>query len=99
MVSSILNLSPSGPRLILNVHPACLKPSLPPGASMTPSNETNSVTINLPMTSLPCLRSGLHSISIQCKSSSHQAPSDVVGMTSQNRWLYYGHAAPQVRHQ
>src|SRR5215213_9253479 len=36
-VSSSLNLSPSSPRLISNVQPACLKSSPPPGASMTPS--------------------------------------------------------------
>src|SRR6266511_4776268 len=48
-VSSSLNLSPSSPRLISKVQPPCLKSSAPPGSSMTPSSETNSVTTILPM--------------------------------------------------
>src|SRR5258708_15231003 len=48
-VSSSLNLSPSCPRSILKVQPACLKPTPPPGASITPSSETNSVTTILPI--------------------------------------------------
>src|SRR5258708_25957702 len=48
-VSSSLNLSPSFPRSILKVQPACLKPTPPPGASITPSSETNSVTTILPI--------------------------------------------------
>src|SRR5713226_3620731 len=47
--SSILNLSPSFPRLNLNVHPPCLEPSDPPGSSITPSIETNSLTTIRPI--------------------------------------------------
>src|SRR6059036_371074 len=46
VVSSSLNLSPS-PRSISNVQPPYLKSSAPPGSSMTPSSETNSVTMIL----------------------------------------------------
>ena len=49
MCSSNLNLSPSAPRLNLNVHPACSKSPAGPGDSNTPSSETNSVTTILPM--------------------------------------------------
>src|SRR5439155_207459 len=48
MVSSTLNLLPSSPRSISKVQPPCLKSSPPPGASMTPSSDTNSVTTILP---------------------------------------------------
>src|SRR3989442_510167 len=48
-VSSILNLPPSSPCSILNVHPPYLKPSAPPGSSITPSSEMNSVTTIRPM--------------------------------------------------
>src|SRR5919204_6443506 len=47
-VSSSLNLSPSAPRLIPKVQPPYLKSSDPPGSSMTPSSDTNSVTTILP---------------------------------------------------
>src|SRR5208283_144161 len=53
IASSSLNWSPSFPRLILNVQPAYLKSSPPPGASITPSMETNSVTIILPILCSP----------------------------------------------
>src|SRR5215211_597902 len=49
--SSSLNLSPSSPRLNSKDHPACSNSSPPPGASMTPSRETNSVTTTLPISS------------------------------------------------
>src|SRR3954467_12932411 len=42
-VSSSLNLSPSPPGAISKPPPPCLKLSLPPGSSMTPSRDTNSV--------------------------------------------------------
>src|SRR3954453_4476948 len=51
MVSSSLNLSPSSPRAISKVHPPCLKSSAPPGSSITPSSETNSVTTIFPISS------------------------------------------------
>src|SRR6266536_2393789 len=46
--SSSLNLSPSSPRLISKLQPPYLKSSAPPGSSMTPSSDTNSVTTILP---------------------------------------------------
>src|SRR5918994_1166046 len=46
--SSNLNLLPSSPRSKSKLQPGYLKSS-PPGASMTPSSETNSVTTILPM--------------------------------------------------
>src|SRR6187551_2590558 len=52
MVSSTLNRSPSSPRWIWNVQPPCLKSSAPPGSSITPSSETNSVTTIFPIGSL-----------------------------------------------
>src|SRR5436190_22643891 len=48
MVSSSLNLSPSSPRAISKVQPPCLKSSDPPGSSITPSSDTNSVTTTRP---------------------------------------------------
>ena len=42
-VSSSLYFIPSG-SLNLNVQPPCRKPSAPPGSSITPSADTNSVT-------------------------------------------------------
>src|SRR5436190_9008804 len=33
----------------LKVQPPCLKPSAPPGSSITPSSDTNSATVILPM--------------------------------------------------
>src|SRR5262245_13049203 len=54
IVSSSLNLSPSSPRLISNVQPPYLKPSAPPGSSITPSSDTNSVTQIFP-TPIPSL--------------------------------------------
>src|ERR1700681_130317 len=47
--SSSLNLSPSGPRLNLKDQPPCLYPSAPPGSSITPSSETNSLTTTFMM--------------------------------------------------
>src|SRR5260370_20313153 len=47
--SSSLNLSPSSLRANLKVHAPCLLPSAPPGSSITPSSETNSVTTILPI--------------------------------------------------
>src|SRR5213596_3295665 len=47
IVSSSLNLLPSSPRSISNVQPPYLKSSAPPGSSMTPSSDTNSVTMSL----------------------------------------------------
>src|SRR3954447_262822 len=44
IVSSTLKPSPSSPRSISNVQPPYLNSSEPPGSSMTPSSETNSVT-------------------------------------------------------
>src|SRR3954468_22338911 len=49
IVSSSLNLSPSSPRLISKLQPPYLKSSAPPGSSMTPSSDTNSVTTILPI--------------------------------------------------
>src|SRR5919202_1679879 len=49
IVSSSLNLLPSSPRSISNVQPPYLKSSAPPGSSMTPSSDTNSVTTMFPM--------------------------------------------------
>src|SRR3954453_14834685 len=49
--SSTLNLSPSAPRLYSKLQPPYLKSSLPPGSSITPSSETNSVTTILPIAS------------------------------------------------
>src|SRR4029453_13790243 len=46
--SSSLNRSPSSPRSNSRLHPGYLKSS-PPGACMTPSSETNSVTTILPI--------------------------------------------------
>src|SRR4029453_11384343 len=51
IVSSSLNLSPSSPRLISKLQPPCLNSSPPPGASMTPSSDTNSVTTIRPLDS------------------------------------------------
>src|SRR5438309_961730 len=51
--SSSLNLSPSSPRLISKLQPPCLKLSAPPGSSMTPSSDTNSVTTIRPIAP-PC---------------------------------------------
>src|SRR5207248_10067470 len=48
IVCSSLKAFPS-PRSMSNVQPPCLKLSPPPGASMTPSSETNSVTTIFPM--------------------------------------------------
>src|SRR5207249_3272273 len=48
-VSSTLNLLPSSPRLISDDQPPYSKSSPPPGASTTPSSETNSVAMILPM--------------------------------------------------
>src|SRR5947207_9523444 len=48
-VSSSLNLFPSSPRSNSKVHPLYLKSSAPPGSSITPSSETNSVTTILPI--------------------------------------------------
>src|SRR2546423_14003350 len=48
MVSSSLNLSPSSPRAISKVQPPYLKSSAPPGSSITPSSDTNSVTTTRP---------------------------------------------------
>src|SRR5256714_6147926 len=47
-VSSSLNLSPSSPRLNSKLQPPYSKSSAPPGSSMTPSSETNSVTTIFP---------------------------------------------------
>src|SRR3954469_15381187 len=54
IVSSSLNLSPSSPRLISKLQPPYLKSSAPPGSSITPSSDTNSVTTILPI-SASCL--------------------------------------------
>src|SRR5437868_2175796 len=43
-VSSSLNWLPSSPRSNSNVQPGYLKSGSPPGASITPSSDTNSVT-------------------------------------------------------
>src|SRR5258706_4949929 len=55
--SSAFHCSCSG-LLNWNVQPPCLKPSAPPGSSITPSRETNSETTILPMVtlSLSCCR-------------------------------------------
>ena len=45
IVSSSLNLSPASPRSNSKLQPPYLKPSAPPGSSMTPSSEMNSVTM------------------------------------------------------
>src|SRR5207302_5134479 len=47
--SSYLNLSPSSPRENSNDQPPYLKSSAPPGSSITPSSETNSVTTIRPI--------------------------------------------------
>src|SRR5256886_17015624 len=49
MVSATLNSPPSSPMPISNVQPPYLKSSEPPGSSMTPSSDTNSVTTILPI--------------------------------------------------
>src|SRR3954469_20653892 len=46
--SSSLNASPSSPRSNSKVQPPCLYSSPPPGASITPSREMNSVTTMFP---------------------------------------------------
>src|SRR3954454_8608051 len=51
--SSTLNLFPSSPRSISNVQPPYLKSSAPPGSSITPSSDTNSVTTILPISLTP----------------------------------------------
>src|SRR5438270_1224377 len=51
--SSYLNLSPSSPRENSNDQPPYLKSSAPPGSSITPSSETNSVTTIRPIRCLP----------------------------------------------
>ncbi len=56
MVSSTLNLSPSSPRLNSKLQPPYVKSSAPPGSSMTPSSETNSVTTILPIPFPLCCR-------------------------------------------
>src|SRR5262249_28448360 len=48
-VSSSLNWFPSSPRSNSNDQPSCLYPSPPPGASMTPSSEMNSVIAICPI--------------------------------------------------
>src|SRR5256714_13342514 len=48
MASSSLNLSPSPPRAISKAQPPYLKSSDPPGSSITPSSDTNSVTTTRP---------------------------------------------------
>src|SRR3954471_22065222 len=53
IVSSSLNLSPSSPRLISKLQPPCLKSSAPPGSSITPSSDTNSVTTIFPISMPP----------------------------------------------
>src|SRR3954452_4590364 len=52
IVSSSLNWSPSSPRENSKAQPPCLALSLPPGSSMTPSTDTNSLTMMRPMLSL-----------------------------------------------
>src|SRR5215216_3238854 len=52
IVSSSLNLSPSSPRENSNAQPPCAYSSAPPGSSITPSTDTNSVTTMRPMLSL-----------------------------------------------
>src|SRR6202042_769905 len=54
MTSSSLYFMPSGSSN-LNVQPPKSVPSLPPGSSITPSSEMNSVTTILRMSILPCL--------------------------------------------
>src|SRR3954447_2184774 len=49
-VSSILNWLPAAPRSNSNVQAPRTKSSSPPGASITPSSDTNSVTTIRPMT-------------------------------------------------
>jgi hypothetical protein len=53
MVSSSLNLSPSGPRPNASVQPTRSKLSDPLGASTTPSTEMYSVTTILPILVVP----------------------------------------------
>ena len=55
MVSSSLYFIPSG-SLNLNVQPPCRKPSAPPGSSITPSSEMNSVTTMRRIAVAPWLR-------------------------------------------
>jgi hypothetical protein len=56
-VSFILNSPPSAPWLISNVQPPCSKSSLPPGSSITPSSDTNSVITIRPIGRSPSLGS------------------------------------------
>src|SRR5258708_23262498 len=49
---------------MLKVQPACLKSSPPPGASITPSSEMNSVTTILPI--LILLRGGFRPVVTAC---------------------------------
>src|SRR5215208_7972168 len=49
IVSSSLNLSPSSPRENSKLQPPWSKSSEPPGSSITPSSDTNSVTTILPI--------------------------------------------------
>src|SRR4051794_23981699 len=58
IVSSSLNWSPSSPRENSNAQPPCLALSLPPGSSITPSTDTNSLTMMRPMLSLLRSRAG-----------------------------------------
>src|SRR5919204_4745156 len=51
IVSSSLNWSPSSPRLNSKLQPPCSKSSAPPGSSITPSSDTNSVTTIRPISS------------------------------------------------
>ena len=60
IVSSSLNLFPSSPRSISNVQPPYLKSSAPPGSSITPSSDTNSVTTILPISITPPVDSRWH---------------------------------------
>jgi hypothetical protein len=57
IVSSSLNVSPSGPRLKASVQPTRSKLSSPLGASTTPSMDMYSVTTILPIFILPSLLS------------------------------------------
>src|SRR5207247_3780379 len=52
-VSSSLNWSPASPRLNWKDQPPCRKSSAPPGSSMTPSSETNSVMTILAIVDSP----------------------------------------------
>src|SRR5919197_2857791 len=74
MVSSSLNLSPSSPRENSNAQPPYLKSSLPPGSSMTPSSDTNSVTMMRPISGLASVVEVEHAVVVGLAGGERELP-------------------------